>query len=52
MSFLIFSAVGGMGGTVDDYTDLMSMDLVSDMDAPVDFSSINVSDLMSYSKSS
>ncbi|XP_054161736.1 signal transducer and activator of transcription 5B-like [Oppia nitens] len=47
------NAVGGMGGTVDDYSDLMSgMDLVTDMDVPVDFSSINVSDLMAYSKSS
>jgi hypothetical protein len=47
----IFSVVGGTG-TVDDY-DFMNMDLVSgDMDVPVDFSSINVSDLMAYNKSS
>ncbi len=46
----IFSVVGGTG-TVDDY-DFMNMDLVSgDMDVPVDFSSINVSDLMAYNKS-
>jgi len=48
--FSIFSVVGG-AGTVDEFAELMNMDLVTgDMDVPVDFSSINVSDLMAYSK--
>jgi len=46
------NAVGGTG-TVDDYADLINtMDLTSDFDVPVDFSSINVSELMAYTKSS
>lgn len=49
--FLIFSAVGGTG-TVDDYADLINMDMVADLDVPVDFSAINVSELMAYTKSS
>jgi len=49
--FSIFSAVGGTG-TIDEFAELMNMDLVNgDMDVPVDFSSINVSDLMAYNKS-
>lgn len=51
--FSVISSIGGSGPVGDmDYVDLISnMDLVSsDMDDAVDFSSINVSELMAYNK--
>lgn len=51
--FFVISSVGGSGPVGDmDYVDLINnMDLVSsDMDDAVDFSSINVSELMAYNK--
>lgn len=50
-SFPVFSAAGGTVSDMD-YADFLNMDLVAgDMDDPVDFSNINVNELMAYSKS-